>query len=325
MASTHFWQGFLKSAALKEVATVALFSVSDRKMLMGKRRDNQKWTNPGGHLEKGEAPLAGAVREVKEETGLDLGEDDLVKLKTKTVTKINGEKIRVHAFKAFLGGQKPKATSKHDPDNEVSVWRWIKTRGGLPRYISKNLHVPLKDNVLLSGLRLHKTAAHRRMPIDREAFDKLFREAMQQYARGGYQLPGRGGAQPNAGQRPGHEKRAAVSRLESLRRRRGLAGFTGDRIPGGLADDIPPEAFDRRAVAKGQKVELEHTSSRPIAAEIARDHLTEDPRYYEKLEQVEKKGGARQSDLFHYALMRRIGQPVPSYLADLVGRSGRIG
>lgn len=40
---------------------------------------------------------------------------------------------------------------------------------------------------------------------------------------------------------------------------------------------------------KGTEVELEHTSSWEIAAEIAKDHLFEDPHYYTKLSKIEKK------------------------------------
>lgn len=62
-----------------------------------------------------------------------------------------------------------------------------------------------------------------------------------------------------------------------------------DKIPGGLAKGMPDSAFDKKALAKGIKVELEHTSSREIAKEIAKDHLYEDPKYYDKLEKIEKK------------------------------------
>jgi len=60
-----------------------------------------------------------------------------------------------------------------------------------------------------------------------------------------------------------------------------------DHIPGGLADNANPKDFDPSALAKGVKVELEHTSDPAIAEEIAMDHLTEDPKYYDKLELVE--------------------------------------
>lgn len=62
-----------------------------------------------------------------------------------------------------------------------------------------------------------------------------------------------------------------------------------DRIPGGLADKKTARDFDRQALAAGIAVEMEHTSDRAVAAEIAMDHLTEDPSYYTKLSQMEGK------------------------------------
>jgi len=60
-----------------------------------------------------------------------------------------------------------------------------------------------------------------------------------------------------------------------------------EKIPGGLADGKSPADFDPQAIAKGIKVELEHTDDKDMAREIAMDHLTEDPKYYEKLERME--------------------------------------
>lgn len=61
-----------------------------------------------------------------------------------------------------------------------------------------------------------------------------------------------------------------------------------DKIPGGKADKKSPEDFDKQALAQGTKIEMEHTDDKKLAQEIAMDHLTEDPKYYEKLKQVEK-------------------------------------
>lgn len=61
-----------------------------------------------------------------------------------------------------------------------------------------------------------------------------------------------------------------------------------DLIPGGLADKKDPSDFYAGALAKGIKVELEHTSDKDVAREIAMDHLTEDKDYYDKLETIEK-------------------------------------
>ncbi|MFA6233494.1 MAG: DUF5661 family protein [Bacteroidota bacterium] len=61
-----------------------------------------------------------------------------------------------------------------------------------------------------------------------------------------------------------------------------------DKIPGGLSEGGNPSDFETESLAKGRKVEMEHTNDPGIAREIAMDHLTEDPEYYDKLEKIEK-------------------------------------
>jgi nicotinamide mononucleotide adenylyltransferase len=66
-----------------------------------------------------------------------------------------------------------------------------------------------------------------------------------------------------------------------------------DLIPGGKSDDMSLEDIAKKhsvdidliksEFEKGCKVELEHTKDPKKAAEIARDHLVEDPQYYTKL------------------------------------------
>jgi len=60
-------------------------------------------------------------------------------------------------------------------------------------------------------------------------------------------------------------------------------------LQGGKADKMSPEDFDQNELRRGVKHELEHTSSRAIALEIAMDHLAEDPAYYSHLEAMEKR------------------------------------
>lgn len=67
-----------------------------------------------------------------------------------------------------------------------------------------------------------------------------------------------------------------------------VATNPADILPGGLADNKTNEDFDQEELDEGIAVELEHTNNPAIAAEIARDHLTEDKDYYEKLEKIEK-------------------------------------
>lgn len=52
-------------------------------------------------------------------------------------------------------------------------------------------------------------------------------------------------------------------------------------------DERPDENYCPHALAKGVEVEKEHTEDEDEAKKIAKDHLDEDPEYYEKLEQVE--------------------------------------
>jgi len=61
-----------------------------------------------------------------------------------------------------------------------------------------------------------------------------------------------------------------------------------DKIPGGLADGKPDNAFPEEKTEQGEAVEMEHTSDEEVAEEIAKDHLTEDPDYYDKLKTIEK-------------------------------------
>jgi hypothetical protein len=63
----------------------------------------------------------------------------------------------------------------------------------------------------------------------------------------------------------------------------------GEAIPGGLAKGKPDSDFDPAQIEKGIKVELEHTGDREKAREIAKDHLTEIPDYYDRLEKMEEE------------------------------------
>lgn len=63
-----------------------------------------------------------------------------------------------------------------------------------------------------------------------------------------------------------------------------------EKIKGGKADGIPSSVFDKNQIEKGVKVELEHTADKKKALEIVKDHLTELPDYYDRLQKMESKG-----------------------------------
>lgn len=71
-----------------------------------------------------------------------------------------------------------------------------------------------------------------------------------------------------------------------------------DNIPGGLAQfatigdlatmhNLPLEEIIKQ-ILKGVKTESEHTTDLDIAMEIAFDHVYEDPKYYDKLANIEE-------------------------------------
>lgn len=70
-----------------------------------------------------------------------------------------------------------------------------------------------------------------------------------------------------------------------------------DILKGGLADgkslqdiadhhSVPLEDIQKQ-YNMGKKVEMEHTSDKDAAAEVAKDHLWENPKYYDKLKKIE--------------------------------------
>lgn len=83
-----------------------------------------------------------------------------------------------------------------------------------------------------------------------------------------------------------------------------------DLVPGGIGDKTRVKDVDPKQLAKGVRVEKEHTRNRDLAREIALDHLTEMGDYYTRLEKVEKKASSVQvtkvdhsfgeEDEFHY-------------------------
>jgi len=70
-----------------------------------------------------------------------------------------------------------------------------------------------------------------------------------------------------------------------------LAG--GDKIPGGRAEGKSPSDFDPKQIEMGTGVEMEHTTDRAVAREVAMDHLTEIPDYYSRLDKMEGEAGVK--------------------------------
>ena len=77
-------------------------------------------------------------------------------------------------------------------------------------------------------------------------------------------------------------------------RLRGISTIGGNTQPLVVIDGVLGQSLDnvdpadiQYALEDGIQIELEHTTSKDIAREIAMDHIFEDPKYYEKLRTIE--------------------------------------
>lgn len=66
----------------------------------------------------------------------------------------------------------------------------------------------------------------------------------------------------------------------------GLKKTSADLLAGGEADNKPDSDFSADKLQEGAEHEREHTDNGQIAKEIAKDHLQEDPAYYEKQKEL---------------------------------------
>lgn len=67
-------------------------------ILHGKRKDTNQWSIPGGHVHKDESLKDAAVRETKEETGLELNPDDLEHIGSEHYNTEEDKNLIVHLF-----------------------------------------------------------------------------------------------------------------------------------------------------------------------------------------------------------------------------------
>lgn len=121
----------------------------DGYVLTGQRKDNGKWTFPGGHLEAFEPPLEGAYRECQEECGIDMNLSESQALPEIRVQGRSGRLVDIYPFVVKLRNRQfPKTTD--DPDHEISVWRWVKIDPKSPELMPEARHA--KKDVLVERL-----------------------------------------------------------------------------------------------------------------------------------------------------------------------------
>ncbi len=135
------------SSDSNEIACVAI-TCGDY-VLTGQRRDNGRWVFPGGHMEAGETALEAAIRECKEESGLELDMSEMVKLQSKTVISKEGKRLRINPFTIEIP-ERELAKTVVDCDGEVAVWRWVPIEPDTHELMPESRHA--RNDVLVNYL-----------------------------------------------------------------------------------------------------------------------------------------------------------------------------
>lgn len=97
-------------------------------MLIGKRKEDNLYTGPGGGANLGESPKAAAIREVFEESNVKLKPRDLKELPT----QLTPTGKLCHTYLAYIDRKDAKIHPGNDPDREVRNWIWHKINEPLP-------------------------------------------------------------------------------------------------------------------------------------------------------------------------------------------------
>lgn len=101
--------------------TSSVIIVKDNKILLGKRTqepEKGKWDVIGGFLELGEDPETGAIREAKEETGLDIKIEKFLGIFMDTYSEDGYHTLNICYIGSLLGGQEKL-------DGEMSELKWF--------------------------------------------------------------------------------------------------------------------------------------------------------------------------------------------------------
>ncbi len=122
--------------SIKPASAVAILN-SNHELLMLHRKDNKKWTMPGGTMEFGESLTDCALREVKEESGLDVVIKDIIGTYTDPNIRVaysDGE-VRQEFTIVYYGEALNYSVSL---DDESSQYEWVS--------LEKILELPLADS-----------------------------------------------------------------------------------------------------------------------------------------------------------------------------------
>lgn len=102
---------------------VGVFVIKDGKFIIGERtgsHDANTWSIPGGHLDFGETPEETAVREVMEETGLEVANPRFCAFTNDIFEKDNKHYISIWMFVDWVSGKE----AILEPDKCLE-WTWV--------------------------------------------------------------------------------------------------------------------------------------------------------------------------------------------------------
>ncbi|WP_337035151.1 NUDIX hydrolase [Paenibacillus illinoisensis] len=134
-----------------DVAYALITDQTNTKILMVQNRDGGRWTLPGGAVEINETFEEAAIREAKEETGLDIRLIGVVALNEYQVEKKSEHIVYVTFRSSIIGGME----EINRPD-EIMKISWIDVeqadslmpyynQNGLSEIVRKNVHVSYID------------------------------------------------------------------------------------------------------------------------------------------------------------------------------------
>lgn len=123
----------------------------ENEVLLGLRKGSHgegEWSFPGGHVEFGETLINTAIREVKEETGLDIEEFSLISVcdEMRYIESDDKHYVNIGILGKYQGGE-----PKNMEPEKLEEWRWFKldnlpknifeaTGKTLQNYLSKRIY-----------------------------------------------------------------------------------------------------------------------------------------------------------------------------------------
>jgi 8-oxo-dGTP diphosphatase len=121
-----------KPNSFRPAAAVALLD-SDGNILLLRRKDNDKWTMPGGTIDYGESLTDCAIREVREETGLQIRITGLIGTYTdpRILIAYSDGEVR-QEFTMVYAAEIEFGDLKIDEESKQAAWAPLSSMVGLP-------------------------------------------------------------------------------------------------------------------------------------------------------------------------------------------------